>query len=117
MLNLANVMRSVSGIGMDFSERPGGRRLNRDLRSPDRRARLVGASDACRMGGVNADGRVGRYEIRRVIGRGGMATVYLAYQSDLDRDVALKELRLGEASPEPDVAQRFLREARLASSL
>jgi serine/threonine protein kinase len=36
--------------------------------------------------------RVGRYEIVRSIGRGGMATVYLARQTDLDREVALKEL-------------------------
>jgi hypothetical protein len=57
---------------------------------------------------------VGRYQIRREIGRGGMATVYLAYQPELDRDVALKELRL---APEPGLARRFLREARLASAL
>ncbi|MDA0159902.1 protein kinase [Solirubrobacter ginsenosidimutans] len=62
---------------------------------------------------MTAIGRVGRYEIRREIGRGGMATVYLAYQPDLDREVALKALRVGEAGD----ARRFLREARLASSL
>jgi serine/threonine protein kinase len=51
----------------------------------------------------------------RVVRRGGMATVYLARQSDLDRHVALKELKLDEA--EPQLARRFLREARLAGSL
>ena len=59
--------------------------------------------------------RVGRYRILRVLGRGGMATVYLARQTDLDRDVALKELALF-ADAGPDVARRFLREARLAGS-
>jgi Protein kinase domain len=59
--------------------------------------------------------RVGRYEIIRVIGRGGMATVHLARQLDLDRDVALKELALADTGPA--TARRFLREARLAGSL
>ena len=44
-----------------------------------------------------------------------MATVYLARQRELDRDVALKELTLLQ-EPEPAVARRFLREARLAGS-
>ena len=35
---------------------------------------------------------VGRYQIMRQIGRGGMATVYLARQTQLERNVALKEL-------------------------
>src|SRR4051794_20841776 len=59
---------------------------------------------------------VGRYEIMSELGRGGMATVFLARQIDLDRLVALKELaalRLPDAS----FAQRFLREARVAGSL
>jgi hypothetical protein len=60
--------------------------------------------------------RVGRYELLRVIGRGGMATVYLARQTDLDRHVALKELTLFDGS-EPQLSRRFLREARLAGSL
>jgi hypothetical protein len=60
--------------------------------------------------------RVGRYEIVREIGRGGMATVYLARQTDLQRDVALKELSLFDGA-DPALARRFLREARLAGSL
>src|SRR5215813_9312038 len=60
--------------------------------------------------------RVGRYEIVRVVGRGGMAVVYLARQTDLDRLVALKELR-GLHAADPLAAQRFLREARMAGSL
>jgi hypothetical protein len=60
--------------------------------------------------------RVGRYEIQRVIGRGGMATVYLARQVELDREIALKELALFDGADQR-VARRFLREARLAGSL
>src|ERR671930_638650 len=59
---------------------------------------------------------VGRYEILRDIGRGGMAIVYLARQTDLDRFVALKELGAFHAS-DPSFAQRFLRESRVAGSL
>jgi hypothetical protein len=59
---------------------------------------------------------VGGYELLRVIGRGGMATVYLARQPDLNRLVALKELG-GLRAPEPSFAKRFVREARVAGAL
>ena len=59
---------------------------------------------------------VGRYEIRGELGRGGMATVYLARQADLDRLVALKELSAFRQS-DPSFTRRFLRESRLAGSL
>jgi tRNA A-37 threonylcarbamoyl transferase component Bud32 len=59
--------------------------------------------------------RVGRYELLRIIGRGGMATVYLARQTDLDRYVALKQLKV-LAESDPRLARRFLHEARLAGS-
>src|SRR5262245_56246102 len=60
--------------------------------------------------------RVGRYELLKEIGRGGMATVYLARQTDLDRLVALKELASLHSSDEA-FAERFLRESRMAGSL
>src|SRR5262249_17719688 len=59
---------------------------------------------------------VGRYEILREIGRGGMAVVYAARQPDLDRQVALKELSSFPLNS-PEFAHRFLRESRLAGSL
>jgi serine/threonine protein kinase len=59
---------------------------------------------------------VGRYEILREVGRGGMAVVWLARQSDLDRNVALKELAAFRAA-EPGAVSRFLTESRLAGSL
>ncbi|MEW6583348.1 MAG: serine/threonine-protein kinase, partial [Actinomycetota bacterium] len=60
--------------------------------------------------------RVGRFEVVRVIGRGGMAVVYLAHQTDLERMVALKELPAFHAT-DPAFAARFLRESRIAGSL
>jgi serine/threonine protein kinase len=68
------------------------------------------------MTSVSALRQVGRYEILREIGRGGTAVVYLARQTDLDRDVALKELAAFHAS-DPAFVERFLRESRLTGSL
>jgi serine/threonine protein kinase len=60
--------------------------------------------------------RIGRYEIVREIGRGGMAAVYLAHQSDLGRHVALKQLA-GVHAADPSALARFLHESRLTGRL
>jgi serine/threonine-protein kinase PpkA len=55
------------------------------------------------------------YRILRQLGRGGMATVYLALQESVQREVALKVMAptlVGE-----EFGERFLREARIAASL
>jgi serine/threonine-protein kinase PpkA len=56
------------------------------------------------------------YRIERLIGQGGMATVYLARQLSLDRLVAIK-LMVPEASAEETQAQRFESEARVIARL
>lgn len=57
-----------------------------------------------------------RYEIIRAIGEGGMANVYLGYDTILDRNVAIKILR-GDLSNDDKFVRRFQREALSASSL
>ncbi|MDR4946337.1 Stk1 family PASTA domain-containing Ser/Thr kinase [Neobacillus cucumis] len=58
----------------------------------------------------------GRYKILDMIGGGGMANVYLAHDMILDRDVAVKMLRLDFANDE-EFIRRFRREAQSATSL
>ena len=57
-----------------------------------------------------------RYKVLEVIGGGGMANVYLAHDMILDRDVAVKVLRLDFANDE-EFIRRFRREAQSATSL
>jgi eukaryotic-like serine/threonine-protein kinase len=58
----------------------------------------------------------GRYRVKRTLGQGGMAAVYLAHDSELDRPVAIKVLAEHLSSDEA-LRQRFVREARMAAGL
>ncbi|MBL8946041.1 MAG: protein kinase, partial [Myxococcales bacterium] len=73
--------------------------LRRDLK-----ARLFGDEEAV---------RIGRYEVLRRVGRGGMGTVYLARDHELDRNVAVKLLRPDRAAG----GERMLLEARALARL
>ena len=61
-------------------------------------------------------GDSGRYRIERVLGTGGMASVWLATDARLDREVAIKVLS-DVLALDPDYVRRFEREARVAASL
>ncbi|MFE9481661.1 Stk1 family PASTA domain-containing Ser/Thr kinase [Streptomyces spororaveus] len=58
----------------------------------------------------------GRYELSHVLGRGGMAEVYLAHDTRLGRTVAVKTLR-ADLARDPSFQARFRREAQSAASL
>ena len=57
-----------------------------------------------------------RYEVTKLIGEGGMANVYLGYDTILERDVAIKVLR-GDLADDEKFVRRFRREAQNASLL
>ncbi|HET6149113.1 MAG TPA: serine/threonine-protein kinase [Polyangia bacterium] len=69
------------------------------------------SSDSLRPGTA-----LGRYEIRRLIGQGGMGCVYEAVHRDLKKRVAIKTLLPALAS-NADAKQRFLREGEAASRI
>src|SRR5512138_3839083 len=61
-------------------------------------------------------GRIGKYEITRLLGKGAMGMVYLAHDTMLDRDVALKVMVAGIAD-DPELKARFEREARAVAKM
>ncbi|GHB02206.1 protein kinase [Streptomyces termitum] len=70
------------------------------------------------QGGRYTGGSVanGRYQLRDLLGEGGMASVHLAYDSALDRQVAIKTLH-SELGREQSFRERFRREAQAVAKL
>ena len=66
-----------------------------------------------KTGGIN---RVGKYELTGKLGEGNMATVYNAYDRELDREVAIKMLKYNLAYSH-DFLDRFEQEARIIAKL
>jgi serine/threonine-protein kinase len=58
--------------------------------------------------------RIGRYSVQRVLGRGGMGTVYLAVDPLIEREVAIKVLPLAGAD---EYGDRLIAEARVSGRL
>ena len=61
-------------------------------------------------------GKIGKYDVTRIIGRGGMGVVYQATDPFLDRRVAIKMITATFAE-DPDMLKRFFREAQSLGSL
>src|SRR5437763_7325613 len=93
----------LSGSGNDRItplERNGGENLHERVEIPRMGASTVG----------------GRYRIERPLGHGGMASVYLGRDTELERPVAIKLLAENLAGDD-EFRRRLVREARLAARL
>lgn len=105
----------------------GGRGADVDMVTPLRAARLapeagvsrdVGLGSVMRavFGEAPTRRRIDRFELRRVLGRGGMGTVFEAFDPRLDRAVALKVHR-SDVESTADAHARLLREARAIAGI
>lgn len=65
---------------------------------------------------LRAGDKIGKYEIKSLLGRGGIAEVYRAYNPNLEHDVAIKVLHPGSLDS-PESVARFQREARAIAAL
>ena len=90
----------------------------RSAESEDLLARIQALDFVSSVVGEAADlpERLGDYRITGLLGRGGMGTVYLAWQEQLEREVALKVLS-PQLSADPTMRQRFRVEARSTAAL
>ena len=70
----------------------------------------------CQLGNDRIVIEISGYRLLRQLGRGGMATVYLAMQESVDREVALKVMSPALLA-DPNFGERFLREAKIAAKL
>ncbi|QDT15871.1 serine/threonine-protein kinase [Alienimonas californiensis] len=76
----------------------------------------TGPRQAEAVAAIQPGALLGRFEIVRRLGGGGMGEVFLARDPDLDRDVAIKVLS-GPAAADPDARRRFLLEGRAVARL
>ena len=92
------------------------RRIGTGLGGPIEQSDDDGGPQAALNSAPPALGRLGRFEVRSELGRGGHGIVFLAYDPALDREVALKVPR-PEVLASEDLRRRFLREGKAAAIL
>ncbi len=61
-------------------------------------------------------GRIGKYDILKPLGKGAMGMVYLAHDTVLERDIALKVM-VASIADDPELKQRFEREAKAVAKM
>ena len=68
---------------------------------------------------IQPGSKIGRYPIKAIIGRGGMAVVYRTFDTRLERDVAVKFIRMDQFIPAQwtQIRKRFEREAKVMAKL
>ena len=108
---LAPGARFCSRCGHDVSGVQGGLATERMATPPETPDPQAGLIDELRRA------TLGEYEIAGELGRGGMATVFLAHDISLDRKVAIKVMSPSLLSSGKGMADRFKREARTAAAL
>jgi serine/threonine protein kinase len=69
------------------------------------------------MSKIEIPKKVGKYDVRGLVGRGAMGVVYSAVDPALGRSVAIKTMSIGESPHEAELRLRFLREAQAAGQL
>lgn len=107
---------------LDMARRPGDadavetRRRAEDAVAPPRPATTDADARPPQDEGPKPGERIGRYHILEVIGRGGMGTVYSAFDPALERRVAIKILHRGQGGA-PAERERLLGEAKAMAQL
>lgn len=105
-----NLDRTVIGVSSDSTPRDEG------TPSWDEETPATATSNAEFTGEQYAGHRLGRYELKEILGRGGMGTVYRAWDPLLERHVAIKVPR-SELIVDQHIRERLIQEARAAAAI
>jgi len=105
---LVQVMAASSGAATERIYTPGG-----GVATPTMARQMEGSPGMLQAGQVFAR----RYEIKGVLGMGGMGVVYRAWDVELGEAVAIKTLRMDALQSEPAALERFKQEIRLARKI